>query len=395
MRLNNATTLSQEVEGGTRLFYANVLATLVAVLLSFILTIAYGGSYSKLMLLALIAAMIIATVSLLVGLARLNIPKTKATYVLDARIYVNLKEGLVLPSPSPLYLLQSYAHQLYRLLDRCNLADRNAIRRPPDFTELYGGKLDFITELFEEALLRTIASCSHECLRYYGGRVVDIDLVATVKPRLTAILNEVKDRCGIEGADTTLLRIPMFLPSDFSIDVKKAGRPNNLFEIAIKSRYCSLRIRVMSYAWSSQVVLRISPIPMLDRMPILSATIDYYFKLSKIDTNIPKKIHAVIPMTEGVIAAYHYHTIIEVKYSRLYAILNSRRTVSCLRYLECLVEQLKSHADWSYRAELDYEKAREEKILSSVKNVELNLSNLIEQLRACVSNTQRSSQSLQ
>jgi hypothetical protein len=265
---NNAPTLSQEVEEGTRLFYANVLSTLVAVLLSFILTIAYGGSYSKLMLLALIAAMVIASVLLLSGLARLNIPKTKATYVLDARIYVNLKERLVLPSPSPLYLLQSYAYQLYRLLDRCNLADRNAIKRPPDFAELYEGKLDFVTELFEEALLRTIASRSHECLRYYGGKVADRDLAVIVKPRLTAILNEVKDKCGIEGVDITLLRIPMLLPSDFSISVRRVGKPNNLFEIAIRSRYCSLRIKVVSYTWSSQVVIRTGPIPMLDEMPI-------------------------------------------------------------------------------------------------------------------------------
>ena len=382
MRLNNATTLSQEVEGGTRLFYANVLATLIAVLLSFILTIAYGGSYSKLMLLALIAAMVMVTVSLLAGLARLNIPKTKATYVLDARIYVNLKEGLVLPSPSPLYLLQFYAHQLYRLLDRCNLADKNAVRRPPDSAELYGSKLDFITELFEEALLRIIASCSHECLRYYGGRVVDIDLAATVKPRLTAILNEVKDRCGIEGADTALLRIPMLIPSDFSISVRRVGKPNNLLEIAIRGKYCSLRIGVVSYAWSSQVVIRTGPIPMLDEMPILSTTVDHYTELSKIDIDASKTSSASVLVTEGIVSKYCYHVIVEMEYSRLFAILSSERTASCLRYLECLVERLKSYADWSYRAELDYNKIREEEILSTIKRVEANLGNLRELLES-------------
>ncbi len=57
--------------------------------------------------------------------------------------------------------------------------------------------------------------------------------------------------------------------------------------------------------------------------------------------------------------------------------------MSCLRYLECLVEQLKNYADWSYRAELDYSKIREEEILSTIKRVEANLSNLIEQLKSC------------
>ena len=314
---------------------------------------------------------------LLLGLAQLNLPRTKETQVLDTRIYVNLKEGLVLPSPSPNYLLQIYAHQLYRLLDRCNLADRDAVRKPPDVIKLRGDKVDFVTELFEEALLRTIASWSHDCLRHYGGKVVDLDLATIAKPKLTAALNEVRDKCEIKGIDAALLRIPMLLPNGFSINVKRVGKPNNLFEIAIKSRYCSLKIKVMSYAWSSQVVLRTGPIPMLAEMPISSATIDHYLKLSKINVNIPEVPLVIIPVTEGVIGAYYYHTIVEIEYSRLHAILNSKRTVSYLRYLECLTHQLKSYADWSYRAKLDYEEIHDKEVLSAIKRVEANLANLI------------------
>lgn len=180
----------------------------------------------------------------------------------------------MLPSLSEHYLLQSYAYQLYNLLDRCGFVDKDLVKKPPDFSILLKGRRDFVTEIFEEAFLRTITSYSHECLQYYGGKVIDLDLATIVKPRLTVALDKVKDKCRIEGIDATLLRIPMFLPSDFSISLKEVGKPDNLFEIVIKSRYCDLKVKVRSYAWLGQVVLRTEPIPMLDEMPITSASLD-------------------------------------------------------------------------------------------------------------------------
>ena len=88
--------------------------------------------------------------------------KKRETLVLD--MYVNLKEEVSISSPSPTYLLQSYAYQLYRLLDRCNLADRDAIKNPLSAVRLHRGKQDFMMELFEESLLRTLVYWSHDCL---------------------------------------------------------------------------------------------------------------------------------------------------------------------------------------------------------------------------------------
>ena len=71
-----------------------------------------------------------------------------------------------------------------------------------------------------------------------------------------------------------------------------------------------------------------------------------------------------------------------MKYGRLHALLNSKKTISCVKYLECLANQLKSYTDWSYRAKLDYEKICEEETLSTIKRVETNLDNLIKQLES-------------
>lgn len=87
-------------------------------------------------------------------------------------------------------------------------------------------------------------------------------------------------------------------------------------------------------------------------------------------------------ISEGVIGRYQYYTLVEVGYSRFYAILNSKKTISCLRYLECLIEHLKEYGDWSYRAKLDYSWIREEKVLLTIKSIEANLSKLIEQLKS-------------
>ena len=75
------------------------------------------------------------------------------------------------------------------MLDRCNLADRDAVRKPPDVIKLRGDKLDFVTEIFEEALLRTVAGWNYDYLQYYGCKIVDLDLTTIMKPRL---LNKIR-----------------------------------------------------------------------------------------------------------------------------------------------------------------------------------------------------------
>ena len=88
--------------------------------------------------------------------------------------------------------------------------------------------------------------------------------------------------------------------------VKRGERPDNPFkviEIEIKSIYCSFKIKMISYSWRSQAILRIRPIPMLDRMPISSTTLDHYFKLSKIDVDTIKTLHEIIPNIGGIMDA--------------------------------------------------------------------------------------------
>jgi hypothetical protein len=141
------------------------------------------------------------------------------------------------------------------------------------------------------------------------------------------------------------------------------------------------KIRVASYSWSSQIVFRTGPIPMLDEMPITSAVLEYYLKLSGLEVGRHEAQPTIVtPVVEGVIAKYNYHTLVEVSYSRLYAVLLSGRVVSCLRYLECLVEKLREYGDWSYRASLDYNRIREEEILSTIKRVEAKVNDLFEAL---------------
>jgi hypothetical protein len=236
--MKSTMTLSREVEEGARSFYTGILVTLASVALSVFAT-AYDGRLPRLVLISSIAALIIALLA--IGLTWLNMPRTKVTYAFDTRIYVNQREGLILPSPSPHYLLQNYAHQLYRLLDKCNLVDRGELKKIPDVAEMIKGKLGLVTTLFEEALLRSITNCSHECLHYHGGKVVDLDLATIVKPRITVTLNNTREKCGIKGADAALLWIPIHLPKSFDVNIEKVGRPGSLFEVTIKSRYCSLK----------------------------------------------------------------------------------------------------------------------------------------------------------